>query len=217
MFLGILLVGVLFIPATMAALGIGSLAGEYDEATSTWFSIHLTGIVIVGVVWYLGLRRQRTPVALLGLIPLRVPRVKTVLLTVGALAASLVATALYAMMMDSIGSDALSPPEIPSEITFPGPAVVFTFQALAMATPLTEEILYRGFIFPGLVPRLGPGWAIVASAVIFSVSHLHPGALVPIFVTGLLLAWLYWQTGSLWPSIFAHAGQNALVVAILAY
>jgi len=94
---------------------------------------------------------------------------------------------------------------------------VFTFQALALATPLTEEIFFRGFIFAGLIPRLGVGWAMVASAAIFSVSHVSVGVLVPIFITGLALAWLYWRTGSLWTSIAAHAGQNALVVAVQAY
>ncbi|MED5568055.1 MAG: CPBP family intramembrane glutamic endopeptidase, partial [Chloroflexota bacterium] len=41
------------------------------------------------------------------------------------------------------------------------------------------------------------------------------GVLVPIFVTGMLLAWLYHRTGSLWPGIAAHAGLNALAVSAL--
>ena len=43
---------------------------------------------------------------------------------------------------------------------------------------------------------------------------MDPGVLVPIFITGFLLAWLYHRTGSLWPNIVAHAGQNALALVV---
>jgi membrane protease YdiL (CAAX protease family) len=58
--------------------------------------------------------------------------------------------------------------------------------------------------------------AIAASALVFSAFHLSLGVLVPIFITGLLLAWLYWRTGSLWAAIGAHAGQNALALGMQA-
>ena len=41
--------------------------------------------------------------------------------------------------------------------------------------------------------------------------------MVPIFITGFLLAWLYRQTGSIWPSIMDHGGQNALAVLATIY
>jgi membrane protease YdiL (CAAX protease family) len=215
--LAILLVAVLVTPASLAAFGIGALAAKYEEAVTIWFTVHLSGLVIVGVAWYLGVHRCRAPVSMLGLVPWGVPRPKTIVMTVGTLGFSLTATAVYATLMNAAGPEVFSPPDIPSDIAFPGLGIVFTFQALALATPLTEEIFFRGFIFSGLISRLGVGWAMVASAAIFSVSHLSLGVLVPIFITGLALAWLYWRTGSLWTSIAAHAGQNALVVAIQAY
>ncbi len=208
---------VLVFPAALAAFGIGALSGRYEEAVTTWFTAHLSGLVIIGVVWYFALHRYRAPLSMLGLVPWGVPRFKTMLMTVGALGFSLVATAVYATLINAAGSEVLSPPDIPPDIAFPGPAVVFTFQALALTTPLTEELFFRGFIFAGLIPRLGVWWAMVASAAIFSAFHLSLGVLLPIFIIGLALAWLYWRTGSLWASIAAHAGQNALVVAIQTY
>jgi len=82
---------------------------------------------------------------------------------------------------------------------------------------MSEELFFRGFIFRGLLLKMGPWWAIVVSALLFSGFHLSVGVLIPIFITGFLLAWLYWKTGSLWAAIGAHAGQNALALAAQAF
>ena len=139
----------------------------------------------------------------------------TFLLVAGVLLGSLAASVAYANLVEALGWDVDS--NIDADIAFPGAAAVFTFQALAVVTPITEEIFFRGFVFSGLIHRLGPGKAIIASAVVFSLFHLSIEVLVPIFITGLLFAWLYRQTGSLWPCIAAHAGQNALAVAAQIY
>ena len=214
---GILLLVIAVIPATAIAVGAGHLAGQYREAVTAWIGSHLTGIAIIAVVWRMGLRRYGVPVSALGLAPLGLPRVKVVFMTLGALLVSLTATAVYAYIIDQIGVDQLSPPDVSSDIVFPGPAALLTFQALAVWTPLTEELFFRGFIFAGLSPLLGVKWAVIASAVVFSLFHLSSGVLIPVFITGVLLAWLYQKTGTLWPSIVAHAAQNALAVAVEVY
>ena len=213
--LGILFVAILFIPVSAVAVGIGNLVVWDDEATTVWVSVHLMGLGIVGVVWRLGVHGHGTPLSVLGLVPMGRPKARTAFMTAGALGGSLVATILYATLMEAAGLDILSPPEDANkDVAFSGVAALFTFQALAMVTPVTEELFFRGFVFSGLVRRLGGGWAIVGSAAVFSLFHLLAGVwvVVPIFVTGLLLAWLYRQTGSIWPSIVAHSGQNTLAV-----
>ena len=40
------------------------------------------------------------------------------------------------------------------------------------------------------------------------------GVLVPAFVSGLILSWLYLKTGSIVPPVIAHAAQNLLVLAV---
>ena len=215
--LGILLVVIFLIPVTAVAVGIDHWMERYDEATIAWVGVHLMGLAIIAVVWRLGIRRYRAPLSVLGLVPAGFPSAQTVLMTFGILGASLAFTVVYAALMELIDLEIFSPPDIPSDIAFPGVAAVFTFQALALVTPLTEELFFRGFIFAGLIPRMGVGWAIVASAAVFSLFHLAVGVLIPIFVTGLLLGWLYYRTGSLWPCVLAHAGQNALAVAVEVY
>ena len=130
-----------------------------------------------------------------------------------ALGGSLGFTAAYSWVVTTLDFAVLVPPDIPLELVLPGPAALLTIAALAFWTPLTEEVFFRGFVFGGLAERFGFVWAAFASAVVFSLFHADPGVLLPIFVTGLLLAWLYRQTRSLWPAVAAHAAQNAIALS----
>ena len=206
--------GIVVVAVFAIVIGFGLVLSGINDAMTTWLSVHSLALVIIGVVWRFGIGGFNVPLSTLGLTSMVTPRFKTALMTGGALGASLVATVVYGVLVGLADADFLSPPDISSDIVFPGMAAVFTFQALVVVTPVVEEVFFRGFIYSGLVPRLGIGWAIVASAVVFSLFHLAIGVLIPIFVTGLLFAWLYQRTGSLWPSIVAHAGQNALALAL---
>ena len=221
LFLALLLFGIL-----LTATVVLKLTGDFDrvlfaldsnQALFACASSLLLGLVILLIVWYLGLRPTGGSVALLGLRAASIPAGPAILWTVGVLVSSFGATFLYSTIMEWIGVDWLLPPESYAEIVFEGPAVVLTFLALAVWTPLTEELFFRGFVFAGLVHRFGAAGAVVFSALIFSAFHVVPGVLIPIFITGLLLAWLYHRTGSLWPSIAAHAGQNGAALLATIY
>ena len=162
----------------------------------------------------IGLRPYRVSLITLGITPLGAPRVKVAVMTLVVLGLSLGATGLYAALVQWFGIERLQPPEIPPGIVLPGAGAALTFIALVLWTPFTEEVFFRGFVFTGLWPRLGSTGAIIVSALIFSLFHPALGVLIPIFITGVLLAWLYRRTGSLWPSIVAHAGQNAIALTV---
>ena len=211
--IGILLILVCVFPVTGIAILMGKLAGRFEQAIGAWESSHLMGLAILIVVWRLGLQPSRLSLSSLGLVSPTISMRLSGLLAVAALGASLLATFLYASLMEFLGWQILAPPEIPDGIVFPGVAALLTYEALAVWTPVTEEIFFRGFVFAGLAPRLGIPRAIVVSALVFSGFHLALGVLAPIFITGVLLAWLYHRTGSLWPGIAAHAGQNFLAVS----
>ena len=213
---GISVVMISLFAAAAAAFAIGSLYPEQQDAVATWISVHLMGLAIVATVWYLGLRHSRDPLAVLRLSGVQWPRKRTILLMIGVLAASLIATSIYSGIVEWLDLDQFATPDVESGIFFDGPAVLLTFQALVFITPISEELFFRGFIFRGLLPKMGPWGAIAASALVFSAFHLSLGVLVPIFITGFLLAWLYWRTGSLWAAIGAHAGQNALALGMQA-
>ena len=212
--LGILLILVCVFPVTGIAILMGMLAGRFELALGAWESSHLMGFAILVVVWRLGLHPRRLSLSALGFVAPTTWWPLTVLFAMLALMGSLAFTWGYASLVELLDlHERWGPPEIPDGIVFPGVAALVTYEALAVWTPLTEEIFFRGFVFSGLAPRMGIPRAIIVSALVFSAFHLSIGVLVPIFVTGMLLAWLYHRTGSLWPGIAAHAGQNALAVS----
>ena len=83
---------------------------------------------------------------------------------------------------------------------------------IVLAAPVSEELFFRGFLFGGLRGRMSFWGAAVVSGVVFGLVHLPGGPLQvpPLAVFGVLLAWLYERTGSLWPPILMHAIQNAI-------
>ena len=210
--LGIFLVALAITPTIFLALFLSDLLDRNHLAVQAWTASVVMGLVILVVVWRLTPGQPNAFPMSMGMVRPRGPLWIPILLTVGGLVASLVFTGLYSVLVMWLGVDFLTPPEIGSQIAFPGLGALITFAGLAAWTPITEEIFFRGFIFAGLVSRFGPWWSMIASAVIFSAFHLNWGVVIPIFVTGLILAWLYHRTGSLWPGIAAHAGQNSLAL-----
>ena len=81
---------------------------------------------------------------------------------------------------------------------------------LVIVAPVTEEFLFRGLILRGLLQHHSARRAIVLSALLFGLSHMNPWQFLPTLFAGLLLAWLTVETGTLWPAILTHAGNNAL-------
>ncbi len=85
--------------------------------------------------------------------------------------------------------------------------------AIAVA-PIVEETFFRGFVFAGLSREMKFWAAATLSAILFTVAHLEPLIFVPIFLIGLLMAYTYQKTGSLWVNIMIHMGYNAAIFAI---
>jgi membrane protease YdiL (CAAX protease family) len=86
---------------------------------------------------------------------------------------------------------------------------------VGLAAPVCEEFFFRGVFLQGLrTPPWTPEKAIVVTAVVFSVFHLDPVGFLARVELGVLFGWLVVRTGSLWPSILAHAANN-LVSTVL--
>ena len=84
----------------------------------------------------------------------------------------------------------------------------------AVVAPGYEELLFRGYVFRGLSRSAGPVVAITVSALLFAAFHGDPLHAIAVFPMGLFLGWLRWRTGSVWPSMIAHALNNAIWVGL---
>jgi membrane protease YdiL (CAAX protease family) len=93
-------------------------------------------------------------------------------------------------------------------------AVVTGIFVIAVA-PVVEEFFFRGFLYQAFRNRIGVWAAAGASGLIFGAIHFKPEFLVPLAGLGILLAWLFEKTGSLWPCIAVHAVNNTLAFAVL--
>jgi membrane protease YdiL (CAAX protease family) len=194
------------------AVLIVSLASVIPLAVAAVISATLLGLLQVVLVWLLGMRTWPPPLAAVGFTIPRTSLRASAMLAVTALVCSLGFAQLYTLAAMGLGWDFLVPPEIPEGLLLPGGWVVFSALALAVWTPVAEETFFRGFILRGLANRWRLAPALVASAAVFAALHLAPALLLPVFVTGLLLGFLYHRTGSLWPGIAVHAAQNLVAV-----
>ncbi len=84
-----------------------------------------------------------------------------------------------------------------------------------VVAPIAEELFFRAFVFRGLAGRWGFWWAGGVSSLLFMAAHLEPLSFPPLFVLGLLLAWLYHRTRALWAPMLVHFGNNAIAVGVL--
>lgn len=85
---------------------------------------------------------------------------------------------------------------------------------IAIVGPVFEEMLFRGAVTRLLLKEYCPKKAILLSALIFGIFHLNPAQVVPAFLIGLVLAWLYYLTDSMIPGIIVHILNNSISVFV---
>jgi uncharacterized protein len=76
--------------------------------------------------------------------------------------------------------------------------------------PIVEELFFRGFLFQGFRQKYGWVKGGLLSSVIFGMAHLDPVAFIPTTILGILLAYMYHRSNSVWPGIILHVLVNAM-------
>jgi len=83
--------------------------------------------------------------------------------------------------------------------------------AVVVVGPAGEEILFRGFLFRGWV---GPGWrgviGVIVISLIWAAMHVQYDwiGIGQVFLTGLLLGWIRWRSGSTLLTFVLHMLVN---------
>jgi len=93
-------------------------------------------------------------------------------------------------------------------------SLVFAISMLALTPAICEEILFRGYIQRQAERSLGVWGGILFSGVIFGFYHLRLTQAIPLSLLGIFMAWLTWQTRSLWPAILVHLMNNAFAAVL---
>ena len=107
--------------------------------------------------------------------------------------------------------------------TYHGWQLVGIFFALVVVPPITEEVVFRGFIFGSLKKAMPLIIAAIVTSIIFGAGHLMEGsgsqplyiAGIDTFILSMILIYLRQKTSQLWSSIFLHAFKNGLAFATL--
>lgn len=92
------------------------------------------------------------------------------------------------------------------------------FLVAVVGAPLSEEILFRGFLQSALAKsQLGfLGAALLTNT---AWAALHAGytvtGLIDVFIAGAVFTWLLWRTGSLWVPIICHGLYNGTIFTVL--
>ena len=83
--------------------------------------------------------------------------------------------------------------------------------------PILEEIIFRRVIFGSLIQKYNFWISAIISGVVFSAIHQEFEHLLLYAVCGLIFAFLYYKTKSIWTSIIAHMLLNGSVTLIQFY
>ena|SRR3990167_2128760 len=93
---------------------------------------------------------------------------------------------------------------------------IMAFIALVIIAPIVEETIFRGLMLPVFVYRFGLVFGSILVSAAFGAIHWQLNVSIVTFIMGLLLAWIYYKTRSLWPAIMFHSLKN-LVAFILIF
>jgi hypothetical protein len=115
------------------------------------------------------------------------------------------------------------PKDTPFDKLFERPRDAYLLAVIAVTLgPLVEELFFRGFFYPVLARRWGMIWAIVLTALPFALMHMPQygyawGALLVIFIVGVVCGTVRATTKSVAASFLVHVGYNGSQMLIALY
>lgn len=94
---------------------------------------------------------------------------------------------------------------------------IIAFISAAIISPIYEEIFYRGFLYRWLRTKYGIASGILISSFIFMIVHIPTYNTLPYnFLSGIIFAWTYERTSSIYPAMMIHGLFNGLSIILTA-
>ena len=88
---------------------------------------------------------------------------------------------------------------------------------VVVVAPISEELVYRGFLFRYLNNRAPLGLAIIITAILFAAIHQNLYSFAPLAILGAALCVVYRLSGNIVSSITMHACFNLLNLVLMVY
>ena len=192
----------------IAVAGLGQSARDTAAIAANF----VVEAALLGSAWWFSVRKYGVGWSRLGFVKFTHGSVIPLVLLV--LVLSIIVNMVYGVVISLLGVRSLLPGPLPPVFKEGGVGTILGAVLAVVVAPLVEETFFRGFLFAGIARRRGFLLGAVISALLFALSHLQLGAIIPVFILGLFLAWLYKRTGTLWSNIAAHFTYNSIVLLI---
>ncbi|HXH22666.1 MAG TPA: CPBP family intramembrane glutamic endopeptidase [Dehalococcoidia bacterium] len=202
-----------------AIFGKDSIAGR----TATALSTLVFEVIAAAVVYRLLLKPKGVRLRDLGFRAPLTPdgrrsfRLSWLGLVLGAWLFALLILMGYVWLVTAAGAESLEPPEeqIPSELFSHWIVIIALGASVMVGAPLFEELFFRGFVFPALAKSFGFIPGALGSGLLFGLSHMDVGFIVPFAAIGMWFAYLYRRTDSLYTTILCHFLFNFVAFSAL--
>jgi membrane protease YdiL (CAAX protease family) len=204
------------IAATFAVVVIG-LVGLIEltiQGILPAFLVMVTVAVMVSLYLHL-MRRNQLTFADLGF---RRPSSKILHLLwqiPAALATAMGIQSLFNIVLGSIGINTTSDDPLKDIVGLPIHVIAISVLAIAVLTPIWEEVLYRGAFLDGFSRRFGSVVGIALSSALFAISHMSFLGFAYLFTLGIALALIKRFHQNIWAPIILHAVNNGIAVVAL--
>lgn len=100
-----------------------------------------------------------------------------------------------------------------ADIPTRGAGMVLGLISIAVLPAVMEELLFRGAVLQAVRP-FGDGFAVLVSALAFTLCHTTVPQLIPALLAGLLFGFFAVLSGSLWVTVCIHCCYNLLAAAV---
>ncbi len=208
------------IPIFVVAIAIAGGSDKVDASPNALAVELLASAVFqvsaLGAAWFFGLRKYHLNWAALGF---RKPERGWPWLPFTLVLGALTIVFVYSIMLSIAG---VSPnTDLPDAVYNHFLPLSIVLILTVLIAPVIEETFFRGFVFGGLMRRWGPIWSALGSGLLFGMAHLGNAGyfyvVPPIIGIGVLFAWSYRYSRSIFPSMAAHFLFNLIqMIGVLA-
>lgn len=100
---------------------------------------------------------------------------------------------------------------------------ILLIAVFALTPAVIEELCFRGYLFSAIRTAVSPLRTVLITAFLFGLFHVLTGSallverFVPSTLMGLIIGWVAYRTGSVFPGIVIHFVHNALLNTVLYY